>query len=72
MTAPVLQLPPHNRMTPQECLQHCALDHADWQEVIVIGTDAEGELKIRSSGMSRKDALWLLEWALPHIMGQAE
>lgn len=39
----------------------------EWQDVIILAYDADGDLVIRSSHMSRKDALWLLmdaqDWA---------
>ena len=62
----VLQLPASNFMTAEQ-----ALDSAkglDLTDVLVVGYNPDGELAIRSSRMSRADALWLTEkmkaWAL--------
>lgn len=38
------------------------------EEVLVLAYDSEGEFVLRSSGMSNKDALWLLEEAKRKIM----
>ena len=59
-SAAVYQLDPHGNMSPTECLEYCARQAAEYQDVIVAGYDERGELVVRSSGMSRKDALWLL------------
>lgn len=39
------------------------------KEVIVVGVDSDNELFIRSSGMTRRDALWLAEQLKIHILG---
>ena len=67
--ADLVMLNPHERMTVEECLSHCALDHANFQDVMVIGFDQDGELIVRSSAMSRKDAAWMLLAALDHARG---
>ena len=59
-------LPPHTRMSPEECLGLCARLAEEYQDVLVIGYDADGDLMIRSSAMSRKDALWMLVEAIEH------
>lgn len=38
------------------------------REVLIIGTDGEGKLLIRSSKMTRKDSLWFLEAAKIEVM----
>lgn len=68
----LVNLPPHERMTPTECLSLCARDAANYQEVIVIGSDQDGELLVRSSAMSRKDAVWLLMAGIDHARGVSE
>lgn len=62
----VLQLPASATMTVDQ-----ALDSAkglDLTDVLVVGYKPDGELAMRSSRMSRADALWLAEkmraWAL--------
>ncbi len=65
----LVQIGPHDRMTPTECLAHCALDSQNYQDVIVIGYDKDGALVVRSSSMSRKEAAWLVLDALDHARG---
>lgn len=59
----------HDNMTVQECLELCARKHADLQDVIVIGYDHSGELVVRSSNMSRRDANWMIDAAKMHAWG---
>lgn len=67
MSADLFLLPPHDNMTPAECLSHCNTDRGDYAEVMVLGIDHGGDLFIRSSAMTRKDALWLLHVALQRV-----
>ena len=59
-----VELPPHVRMTPAECLGREARNHADYAEVIVIGVKPNGELISRSSEMTRERAVFMLLKAL--------
>ena len=68
--ADLVMLGPHERMTPEECLSHCAMDHESFDDVIVIGHNKDGELIVRSSEMRRADALFLLMKAVDHAMGR--
>lgn len=70
--ADLVQLPAHENMTVQECLEMSAREHADLDDVIVAGYNKDGELVIRSSHMSRKDAAWLLMAALDHARGKLD
>jgi hypothetical protein len=66
----VFNLPPHDRMTPEECLSFCAREAKDWTDVIVLAVDQEGELVILASkDISRQHAVWLLLEALDHARG---
>lgn len=65
----LVNLPPHDRMTAGECLSMCARWSDEYQDVIVIGYDEDGELTVRSSAMNRKDALWMLMAAIDHARG---
>ena len=65
----IIQLGPHENMTPQECLALCKRASSDYTEVIVIGYDLAGDFVSRSSAMSRKDALWLLMAAIDYARG---
>lgn len=64
--ANVIAMPATTTYTPDLALKS-ALD-LDLSDVLVIGYDADGALAIRSSRMSRADALFLLakakEWAM--------
>lgn len=64
--ANVISMPATTTYTPDLALKS-ALD-LDLSDVLVIGYDADGVLAIRSSRMSRADALFLLakakEWAM--------
>ena len=37
-------------------------------ECLIVGYDADGRLVLRSSGMARRDALWLIEQAKRHAL----
>lgn len=67
--ADILQLNPHDNMTVSECLHYCLRNADDLTDCIVIGYDADGELVVRSSHMSRKDALWAIMAAADHARG---
>lgn len=67
--ADVILLGPHERMTVEECLSHCAMDHAAFRDVIVVGYGAAGDVVIRSSGMTRAEAVFLLLKAIDHARG---
>lgn len=62
----VISLPASTNYTPEQALQSAL--QTPLTDVLVIGYDNEGELFIRSSKMSRMDALWMTEkakeWAL--------
>lgn len=56
----------HSRMTVAQALG--SAEDAGLTECVVIGYDEDGDMVIRSSGMARKDALWLLEQAKLHTL----
>lgn len=60
-------LPPHDRMTPLECLSMCSRTHKDYRDVLVIGFGHEGELIVRSSAMPVQNALWLLMAGVDYV-----
>ena len=68
----LVMLGPHDRMTPEECLSHCAMDHENFGDVMVIGYDKDGDLIVRSSAMRRADALFMLMKAVDHAMGRTD
>lgn len=40
----------------------------DFTGAVIMGYDKDGDFIVRSSKMSRKDALWMLEQAKLHIL----
>ena len=71
MTDKIVSLPAHTNMTVEQCLQLSTRESgADgWQDVMILAYDAEDKLVVRSSHMSRKDALWMLMAAADHARG---
>jgi hypothetical protein len=53
-------------MTVEECLEYCRLEQGGYQDVMVLSYNQDDELVVRSSRMSRKDALWLLMAAVDY------
>lgn len=65
----LVELGPHENMTPEQCLAFCARDHAEYQDVIVIGVDRAGAVFMRSSHVSREWATFLLLAAVDKARG---
>jgi len=64
--AEIIELGAHERMTPEEALSLTIREQP--KEVLVLFFDAEDDFGLRSSNMSRKDALWLIELARQEIL----
>lgn len=60
------QLNPHTNMTTDECLAYCHRSSDQYQDVIVIGYDKDGDVIVRSSHMSRAEAVFMLLAAIDH------
>lgn len=64
--AKVLDLPASAHFQPEQALNQSLKD--GFSDVLIVGYDLDGALMIRSSKMSRAEALWLVEqareWAL--------
>lgn len=58
MTDPV-ELGPHDNMTVEEAITYSS--RRNLKEIIILGYDQNGTFVTISSGMSRKDALWLVK-----------
>lgn len=69
MAADIIELGAHERMKPEEV--EALVEREGHQEMIVLFYDANGDFGLRSSGMSNKDALWLIEEAKLRIMNAA-
>ena len=59
---------PSNNMTAKQALESAM--RLDLNEVLILGYDAEGELKVRSSQMTRAEALYLTELGRVHALGK--
>lgn len=63
----IVALPASVNFTPEQALQS-AMQFENLQDVLIVGYDADGDLLVRSSRMSRAEALFLLEkakeWAM--------
>jgi len=70
MSAQVFQLFAHDNMTPAECLEYCARNAHEYQDVLVIGVDAEGKFQMNSSHITREFAVFLLLEALDSARGK--
>lgn len=69
MSAEVISLGPHDRMTADECLSMANLEAGKFSDVIVVGYDTDGAVKIMSSSLSRAEAVFLLLAAIDHARG---
>jgi hypothetical protein len=65
-SAKVVELPASTSFKPEQAL-HSALQ-LDLTDVLTIGYDADGVLAVRSSQMTRADALFLVEQAREWVM----
>ena len=59
-------LPVHTNMTPEDA--RASTEQFEWRELLFVGHDEEGNLRIRASKMKSRDALWLLECAKQRVM----
>lgn len=63
----VVELGAHVRMSTKDALG--LVGREDPSEVLILYEDGEGRVCIRSSGMKREKALWLLEDAKLQVLG---
>lgn len=68
----VLDFPATDTMTPRQALLSALAfaENDDLQDVLIVGYDGDGALLVRSSRMSRKDALWMAEQARRYALGE--
>lgn len=67
----LIELGGHGNMTTEEALKLTLRENPP--EVLILFFDHDGEFGVRSSGMSNKDALWLVENARDAVLnGDAE
>lgn len=62
----VFGFPPSTTFTPDQAL--ASAGQLALKQVLVIGYDEDGELTVRSSRMTRGEALWLVEHARHHVL----
>ncbi len=65
MKTNIIGFPATVTMTPDQALDSAA--QLEPKDVLVVGYDKDGDLVVRSSRMSRQDALWLCEMLKRHI-----
>ncbi len=65
--ASVVDFPLSETLKPEQAIAEMA--KSDWQQVIGLGVNAEGEFQVINSEMSAERALWLLEWGKRWAMG---
>lgn len=63
----IIAFPPSASYTPEMALQSVASHNVS--DVLIVGYDQDGDLVVRSSRMSKADALFLLEKAKEWVMG---
>lgn len=61
----VVALPATSTMTVEQAL--ASARQLEMQHCLIVGYDQQGDLAVRSSRMSRQDALWLMEQLKHHI-----
>lgn len=67
MSADIVNLGPHDRMTPAELF--ASVQREPWETAMVIGFhEDDGSIVVRSSHMTREFALWIVEHAKLHVM----
>lgn len=69
MREEIVELGPHENMSPDDCLTYCARESGEYQDVIVVGVDHEGKVFFRSSRVSREWATFLLLEAVDKARG---
>jgi hypothetical protein len=65
-----LNPPAHPNMTVDQALESARL--RGLSSVLIVGYDPEGNLVVRSSHMSRNEALWLAVKAQQHALGDLD
>lgn len=66
----VVDLPARTNMTVEECLALVSREQGDYESVVVVAGSKAGDVIIRSSNVSRKDALWLAMVAVDNALGR--
>jgi len=68
MATPIIRLAPapNTNMSPVQAVHSALVDaeNGDIQDVLIIGYDADGDLYIRSSKMTRAEALFMANKAM--------
>lgn len=70
MPAEVIELGAHDRMTVEEAFAAAARE--PWDQVIIVGfhIGRPNDLVVRSSGMTREDAMWITKHLELHCLGK--
>lgn len=62
----VIELGAHQNMSPEQALSFCLREN--WDEVLIVGIQ-DGQIAIRSSKMTCRDALYLAKQVELHALG---
>lgn len=65
----LVELGPHSNMSSEECLAFCKRNYEEYEAVIVIGLNPTGKIFLRSSKMSRAEAVFYLLEAIDEARG---
>jgi hypothetical protein len=68
----IIQLNPHENMTVEQCAGYVHRNASEFQDLIAVGYDSDGSLLIRSSQMSRAEAVFMLREALDWARGRTD
>lgn len=60
----------HSRMTVEQAIN--SAKELELTDVVIAGFDKDGDFCVRSSHMTRKDALWIAEYTKKHAMGELD
>ena len=62
----IISMPASETFTPEQALD--SAKQASLSEIVIIGYDTDGNLFVRSSRMSCRDALWLTEQLKQYVL----
>lgn len=67
--AEVVNFPVSSNLSVEQVLAAVTKEQKDFSQVLIIAIDADEEIIVRSSHMTRQDALWLVESGRLHALG---
>jgi hypothetical protein len=55
----IINLEPHDRMTPKEALT--VAQREEWSDILIVGWQGQGDFRFLFSRMSHEQANWLID-----------